>query len=414
MNCKVCIDRNDRLLNCCFDNNFSEGINVLTEYKILLMKICKKYNDIYCYVSSFLCHNCITCNVYDHTFYLCCVNSPKLAKYILDTNNITYKKTICYQYQSKSHTKLTPLQISLLTNFNIAYDIIYSNFYDESMMNIRYSYDDWTPLQIICRKHSWFLSKLITTRKITEISITNELLCDCMYHNIKLVIFFLSFDECSQIVQKIIKNICIGEEMNFLSIYPKYSHQYAYYDIERLLKMNLITIELINSIFISRYTFLHFLVRHTITYVEHNDCCNCSNCNCDNYVNKILIVLHESNKLTKEFLSIRCINGFTILMMCCKFGHIRSLKTILSFDECDEEILSLRDGNDKNTLMIALTSYNYKMKYLVLNSKKITKNILKQHYGQNKTIYDMLEPLFDTYFHFKLNIIYYFYKNGIS
>ena len=172
------------------------------------------------------------------------------------------------------------------------------------------------------------------------------------------------------------------------------------------MRLDVISIEFINNFGGSYYpTFLHYIVEHDAVF--SNDNCNKWIC-----INKIFTTLHETNKLTRELLSIRNSHGDTLLMRCCFKGLIKPTQIILSLDECDEDILLMQNSNGMNALMLALYSYiyynNYHIKYVLLNSNKITKNILTQRNNTNKTIYDMLYIITDTYFRCKLNASYYF------
>ena len=440
MNCHDCISRNNKLLEYCFGNNVDKAIDVLHEYKlkkILLLKICKKYNnDIYKHISSFICHcnECVSGKINDHMFYNCCLYSPKLAKYILHTNNMVYKSSIHNKYTTFDDTmrtitfdnmlSITPFSISLLNDLDLAKSIIYSNFYDESMLSATCCFKEYNsnlslyeyifshPFHIICKKHTWLLSDLITSKKISDKLITNDILSYCMEHNIKSLILLLNTDEFYNKIIHITNNDTNDNYYNiyyncFLSQIPNSINEDTYFDIEQIINNDLISIEFINKQYWLGYTFLHKIIadgQHK--FDEHNNDCNCFSCLYDNHVNSLLIILHKTKKLTKKLLSLKRFGSDTILMLCCSKGYYKSIQTILSFDECDEDILSLQNYYGKNVLMLSLSSsIPSNIKYLLLDSNKITKKILMQTNHYDYSIFGLLNPVCDLYFRYRLNNI---------
>ena len=310
----------------------------------------------------------------------------------------------------------------------MAYDIIFSNCYNEFLMNntcLCHNVDDvhiseyFTPLEIVCKKHTYLLSLLITSQKITEHSITMYLLKFCMIHNMKSLIIFLTSKECSHIIKKLINDYIYNTNVkkHFLYGIPDVKNAETYFDIEKILKLDFISIEFINNDDRSICpTFLHFIIKHSpFKLHKHNDNCNCFECCHIYYINKILMVLYETNKLTKKLLSIRDDEGNTILMLCCRQHYYKTIQLILSFDECDTDILSIANNRGMNALMISFHKcYDLNIKCLLLDSHKITRDVLNQKTIDNKTIYDMINLNYYTSFHYlylryKLNMIHYFY-----
>ena len=435
MHCSDCEERNIRLQNC---YNVEQTMYVMNEYKIkkkLLMNICKKYNDIYCHVLSFLCNDCVSYKIDKRTFGWWCINHSKMIRYLLDANSILCQEYLYYTYRfdknintyshismvttkKNAYGMMTPLHFALLTNLDMAYDIIFSNLYEESMMNkycicssLDFSIIGSTPLEIICVKYTYLLSVLITTQKITEKSITNDILKFCMRYNTKSLLIFLTSDVCSETIKNIInKTMRVRYMESFL-----YSMNVLYdfdtsNNIETILKLDVISIEFINHFARYNETFLHFIIKIGSPFYDDfsdhpfYDCEKCSKCI---FMNKIFTALYETHKITRDLLLIRDLNGDNLLMYCCLKGLSKPTQIILSLDACDEEILLMQNSTGKNAFMLSLDSHNDNVKYALLNSNKITKNILNQRTTDNKTIYDMLNIVSDTYFRYKLNKIYY-------
>ena len=444
MHCSDCEKRNIRFENNCY--TVEQSMYVINEYKMkkkLLINICEKYNnDIYNHILSFLCNDCISCKINERTFGRWCTYSPTLIKYLLDTNPTMYKKYLYYEYifdlkivSPFDVNIVTPLHIALIINLDMAYYIIFSNLYEESMMNkycrctsidlhersminCRCSFIDlherfnstWiTPLQIICKKYTSLLSVLITTQKITEKSITNDILKFCMKHNTKSLIVFLTSNACSNIINNIInKTIRREYDHSFLYLIHHGLNLESLNDIETILRLDIISIEFINHIDELDYpTFLFYLIHYgSVSPIQHENCM-CSLCITTYCINKIFTTLYETNKITRELLSIRDSSERTILMRCCMTGFVEITQMLLSLDACDEEILSIQDLLGLNALMLTLYSGNTNIKYVLLDSNKITKNIINQRTTYNKTIYYMLDIVLDAYFRYKLNKIYY-------
>ena len=424
MLCSDCEKRKSILQNNC--SNVEQSIYVMNEYKIkkkLLINICEKYNnDIYNCILSFLCNDCISCKIDTKTFGYWCIHSPKLIKYLLDTK---LYQTYFYYIYTFDDDVISPLHIALYTDINMVYDIVFSDFYDEKLMNFycfcprekcNFQIHDinwYSPLQLICKHHTDVLSILIKNKKITEKSITNDILIFCMKHNMKSLIIFLTLEECSQIIIKLIQNLYDHNQIiNFLCIKPYIINLETCCDIKKILKLDLISSEFINHFFrmfrtcYNIDTILYNIVRLHINSSHDNNHCDCRN-NFIDYIDTILKTLHETNKLTKELLSIKNQFNETILMTVCSHKHIKLFKTILSFDECDEDILSIQNNNGLNVLMLSALIFDNKFTYLLINSNKITKNILMQRSNRNVTIYDMNNIWNDSYLFCRLNAIYY-------
>src|SRR3989339_120482 len=212
-----------------------------------------------------------------------------------------YKKYLYHEYIFDVITPFdikmaTPLFIALIFNLDMAYYIIFSNLYEESMMNkyCRFSLidstdSDRTPLEIICEKDTYLLSVLITTQKITEKSISNDILKFCMRHNTKSLIVFLTSNACSNIINNII-NKTIRRECGYSFLYLIHHglNLESCNDIETILRLDIISIEFINNFCgLSYPTFLHHIVE------TNNN--NCDSCIC---INKIFTTLYETNKIT--------------------------------------------------------------------------------------------------------------------